>query len=550
MTHFNKFLLGIRGKKGLSAAAMIEIGDAARDQKEWNKASLAYKGALDQEPDLYDIWIQYGHVLKEDGQLDDAIAAYREAAGQDQDDAEIHVHLGHLLKRLGRDTEAVQAFRQVIELNPSNNEAIEELLTLGYKVPNRAVQDRQSKTLSESPAQASAPQVQASQVTITPGWITQLDGSTDFGVAGRPGGRVEAWLRVPKSAPPQASVGLWINGTLVAVEPLPPTSGGSVVDLVFDPPGSVMPGADLNASVGLITLDGPPEASRPLQLTYGAPSNAFQSNFTLPPVEPLKDFGIITFGFTRTYALELVLESLHRQGVSDITEVWIDGHQANPKTKEALASTHEMVARYPLAAVRAHRGNFGFRKMVLLGLQHMVNTYKRFVVIEDDCFPTGQAAEVFYKTLCEVENDERIFSVYGHHFLTPSEGETCNRFQGWGWGTTAEKMRPLLNELIECFSMTEEKYLSFVDRALTPEVEGFINVTPSRQPVDTLRRFFAWDETLSLLAGRRGLVHMPTQPRVIYNFGAGKDSTHFSNVDWYRKPPFNMISPDEVWDVF
>jgi len=550
MIHFNKFLLSIRGKKKLSAAAMIELGDAARDQKEWNKASIAYKGALDQEPDLSDIWIQYAHVLKEDGRLDDAVAAYREAAGQHPSDAETHIHLGHLLKRIGRDAEAVQAFRQVLELNPSDSETIEELLMLGYKAPSNVAQNGRSKYLPKTPAQASATQVKTSQAVITPGWITQSDSSTDFGVVGQPGGRVAAWLRVPKSAPPQASAGLWINGVLAAVHPLPPAAGGSVVDLVFDPPGSVMRDVDLSASVGLITLDGAPASGHPLQLTYGSPSNAFQSNFTLPPVEPLKDFGIITFGFTRTYALELVLESLHRQGVSDITEVWIDGDQANPKTKEALASTHEMVARYPLAAVRANRGNFGFRKMVLLGLQHMVNTYKRFVVIEDDCFPTGQAAEVFYKTLCEVENDERIFSVYGHHFLTPSEGETCNRFQGWGWGTTAEKMRPLLNELIECFSMTEEEYLSFVDHALTPEIEGFINVTPSRQPVDTLRRFFAWDETLSLLAGRRGLVHKPTQPRVIYNFGAGKDSTHFSNVDWYRKPPFNMISPDEVWDVF
>jgi hypothetical protein len=140
--------------------------------------------------------------------------------------------------------------------------------------------------------------------------------------------------------------------------------------------------------------------------------------------------------------------------------------------------------------------------------------------------------------------------VYGHPFLTPSETETCARFQGWGWGTTSQKMLPILNELTQCFSMTESQYLEFVARTLTPEVEQAINVTPGRQPTDTLRRFFAWDETVCLLAARRGLAHKPTNPRVIYNFGLGTDGTHFDDVDVHRNPPFNMISLEEVWDVY
>lgn len=101
-----------------------------------------------------------------------------------------------------------------------------------------------------------------------------------------------------------------------------------------------------------------------------------------------------------------------------------------------------------------------------------------------------------------------------------------------------------------CYLQTEEEYLDFMRRRLTPDIEQAIDITPGRQPSETLRKFFAWDETLCLLAALRGLKHQKTSERLIYNFGAGVGAAHFHHVDYFRKPPFNMISVDEIWDRF
>lgn len=118
------------GKKGASAQASITRGDAARDQRDWARAASAYKAALEATPDLPDIWVQYGHVLKEDGQIIQAVAAYREALRRNPGEAETQVHLAHTLKRTGDHDEALQAFQEALALDPSDEESAQELFAL------------------------------------------------------------------------------------------------------------------------------------------------------------------------------------------------------------------------------------------------------------------------------------------------------------------------------------------------------------------------------------------------------------------------------------
>jgi glycosyltransferase involved in cell wall biosynthesis/SAM-dependent methyltransferase len=62
--------------------------------------------------------------------------------------------------------------------------------------------------------------------------------------------------------------------------------------------------------------------------------------------------------------------------------------------------------------------------------------------------------------------------------------------------------------------------------------------------------FFCWDGCTCLITAMRGLVHKKTRKRVIYNCGIGNGSTHFPQEDKFRLPPFNMISPQEVWSYY
>jgi hypothetical protein len=268
------------------------------------------------------------------------------------------------------------------------------------------------------------------------------------------------------------------------------------------------------------------------------------------PLPELDPFGIAVFGHTRLEELKAVLESLKRQDALQYTEVWLDGHQGNPVLKEKVTKTFELVQGYPVKRIHRQNGQFAFRKLLILALSEMCGRYRDILVLEDDCFPTSDAVEQFRAEIEAVRSDPGIFSVYGHHFLTDSEGATCPRFQGWGWATTTEKLAPALRQLIDCYSMTEERYQQFVSLALTAEIRARIDVTPPRQPTHTLERFFAWDETLCLLTAMNGQVHKPTRKRTIYNCGMSKDSTHFADSARYRMPPYNLITTDEVWRYF
>lgn len=265
---------------------------------------------------------------------------------------------------------------------------------------------------------------------------------------------------------------------------------------------------------------------------------------------PKEDFGIIVFGHTRLDTLGAVLESLKRQNALAHTEVWLDGYQGNHDLKCKIEKTVELVHTYPVKHLHRQAGNFGFRKMLILGLIEMSKRYRDILVLEDDCFPTRDAVSEFRRELDLIRDDDRIFSIYGHHFLVDSEKDTCARFQGWGWATTAEKLTPMLRQLIDCYSMTEERFLRFVSSTLTAEVKARIDVTYPRQPSYVLENFFAWDETLCLLTALNDQVHKPTRTRTIYNCGMGESSTHFANIEKFRRPPFNLIMPSEVWQYF
>lgn len=264
----------------------------------------------------------------------------------------------------------------------------------------------------------------------------------------------------------------------------------------------------------------------------------------------MEDFGIIVFGHTRPLFLADVLKSLEKQNALKFVNVWLDGHQGVPETKQKTEMVAKVAEKFPVAKVYKHNGALGFRKMILQALSIAVQQYRHIMVLEDDCFPTQDAVEIFRQELEQIENMDDVFSIYGHHFLMPAEKETITRFQGWGWGTTSAKLKPFVDQLIQCYSLTEERYLAFVAESLTDDIKARLDVTPPRLPSHTLERFFAWDETLALLTAMSNKVHRKTPKRTIYNFGASEDSSRFKSVGWYSKPPFNMVSHDEIWNYY
>lgn len=264
----------------------------------------------------------------------------------------------------------------------------------------------------------------------------------------------------------------------------------------------------------------------------------------------IQNLGIAVFAFNRPRMTDNLLASLGQQNALKSVHVFIDGDQGRPSMRGKINEVENIVKKYPVAGIHRRNGSLGFRKMILQAMSFMLEKYKYLIFLEDDCFPIRNCIEVFRNELEYIRDKNDIFSVYGHHFNVPGEHEIFARFQGWGWATTREKLKPVLADLIQCYWMREDKYLAFTKEVLTDDILKRIDITPGRQPSITLRKFFAWDETICLLTALRGQMHKKTSTRVVYNCGIDDDSSHFGDYKHYRKPPFNMVSVSEVWKYF
>lgn len=112
---------------------LLAAGNHARDAKDWAKAASCYREALDLDPALTHIWIQFAHALKENGDLAEAERAYRRAETLDPTSAEPHLHLGHLRKVQGDLAGAGRCYLRAIQLEPGQIDAIAELQTLALR---------------------------------------------------------------------------------------------------------------------------------------------------------------------------------------------------------------------------------------------------------------------------------------------------------------------------------------------------------------------------------------------------------------------------------
>lgn len=266
-----------------------------------------------------------------------------------------------------------------------------------------------------------------------------------------------------------------------------------------------------------------------------------------------EDFCIALFTFNSTERSGRVLESLQRSGVMRYVEVFMDGPHAIPKLANQVEKNRQLIETYRPKKINSRAGNYGFRRIMMESLLDLSSRYKKFLILEDDCFPTKDAISIFRKELDTYESDQNVLTVYGSHFLCEGEFPLCPRFQGWGWATWSEKIVSFVHKMMRLYLLPENEYLSFINSTFTDSMKIKIDdLTHPRSCSFTTKKFFAWDETLTHLSALENKYHRPTSKRCIYNFGMDENSSHFplSAEKTFRKPPFNLITPQEVWEYF
>jgi len=267
---------------------------------------------------------------------------------------------------------------------------------------------------------------------------------------------------------------------------------------------------------------------------------------------PPEFMGIIVLGYNRPYHLQAVLESLRQQDALGRTHVWIDGTQGRGEFAGANSETAVIAGRYPARELRLHRSHLGIEKIMLDALSVMSSSYARVLVLEDDCFPVEGGIAAFEESLRDIADRPDIYSVYGHHFGNESPNDReFTRFQGWGWAAHAERIRSLLPDLWSLFAMDEESYCAWIAREMTDDIRSRLDVTPGRNVLSVLEKFFSWDSATAFLTAQRRMMHYRTEDPAVVNTGIHEGIGHFTkDLPRFRKPPFNMVTLNEAWSHF
>ncbi|MDF0545478.1 glycosyltransferase [Sphingobium sp. H39-3-25] len=105
---------------------VLQAANSARDARDFLRAAGLFRDALDQDPSLSHVWVQYGHMLREADEFVTAESAYNEALKRGSV-SDPHLHLGHLYKVRGQLSKAAQSYLAAARADPTNGDALAEL---------------------------------------------------------------------------------------------------------------------------------------------------------------------------------------------------------------------------------------------------------------------------------------------------------------------------------------------------------------------------------------------------------------------------------------
>lgn len=110
--------LGTRRQPVETAAEQFRLGAAMENGGDFASAEIAYRRAIELEPEYLDAYLHLGCVLCERERFEDAIVLFRRAIEQQPGESVLHFNLGVALEDSGELHDALDAYKATIRLSP------------------------------------------------------------------------------------------------------------------------------------------------------------------------------------------------------------------------------------------------------------------------------------------------------------------------------------------------------------------------------------------------------------------------------------------------
>jgi len=112
---------------GNQAKKLYNDGIKAMQDGKPDLAIIAYKGALTNDPDYVDAYLNLGAIYFEQKSYDDALEMFRTAVDKDDQNVDAWANIGRVESVLKRTVEAQSAFESALKIDPNNGQLLKEL---------------------------------------------------------------------------------------------------------------------------------------------------------------------------------------------------------------------------------------------------------------------------------------------------------------------------------------------------------------------------------------------------------------------------------------
>jgi tetratricopeptide (TPR) repeat protein len=106
------------GRVGSESVALVLAGQRLLHRQEWAAAERTLRQAVEQAPEYYQAWHDFGRALSERGLERQAVEAFQQALGLNPDYPYTHNAIGLSYAHLGQGERALDHFRRALEIDP------------------------------------------------------------------------------------------------------------------------------------------------------------------------------------------------------------------------------------------------------------------------------------------------------------------------------------------------------------------------------------------------------------------------------------------------